>query len=184
MGSVFFATERRLPEVYYYHQHLSEHINICGVGEFGRSVYGAPSVSKGVSFLCQKYQCGNSKYGINETKKWLSNVKKSSLLSGYPVNTLYYLEQRLGNWGAVGNAESDIAFEEVNPFASHYTISLMLNLEPKYTDYVKCELFSALIKELAPELDGVPINPVSGYKAKTIKKNLNKLKRKYAIKSS
>ena len=32
------------------------------------------------------------------------------------------------------------------------------------------ELFSALIKELAPELDGVPINPVSGYKAKTIKK--------------
>jgi len=169
MNNVFFATQKRIPEVYYYHQHLSKHTNICGVGEFGRSVYGAPSSSKSVSFLCQKYQCSNSEYAITETEKWLRSVKNSKELAGYPINTLYYIEQKIGNWGAVGNAESDIAFEEVNPFASHYLISLMLMLKPKYTAYANSKLFSALIHELAPELDGVPINPASGFKEKTIK---------------
>ncbi|MBF4280634.1 hypothetical protein EAY27_26485, partial [Vibrio anguillarum] len=33
-NSVFYATEKRLPEVYNYSIILPEHINVCGVGEF------------------------------------------------------------------------------------------------------------------------------------------------------
>ncbi|MGX1926523.1 hypothetical protein ACUALS_15395 [Vibrio sp. NH-7] len=170
LNSVFFAMEKRLPEVYYYSCDLSHYINICGVGEFGRSVYGTPASSKSTGFLCNKYLCGNSNYGILQTKKWRDDFVNSELTRKYPMNTLYYIEQKLGNWGAVGNAESDIAFEEVNPFASHFNISLMIKLNKKYTTYNNCELYASLIDELAPELNSLPINPAKDVKSKFVKK--------------
>ncbi|MDP2564049.1 hypothetical protein [Pseudoalteromonas marina] len=164
--SVFYALPKRLPEVYYYSKHLHNRINICGVGEYGRSVYGEHMFDTDTNFLCYKYQCINSSYANTVTHKWMTDIKKHEFASSYPINTLYYCEQRLGNWGAVGNAESDIAFEEVNPFASHAIIEKMICLNPKFTTYTKNQLFSQLINTLAPELNTIPINPKSSFLAK------------------
>jgi hypothetical protein len=168
--SVFYSTDKRLPEVFFYKQKLAKHINICGVGEFGRSVYGQPNTNCSVTFLCHKYQCGQSKYAKRVVTDWRDKYKADAIVKSYPMNTLFYMEQRLGNWGAVGNAESDISFEEVNPFASHYIMGLMLQLDAKYTNYSDCKLFKELIIEMAPELDGIPINPAINNKEKWVKK--------------
>ena len=160
-ASVFYALPKRLPEVYYYSKHLHNRINICGVGEFGRSVYGAHMFNTDANFLCYKYQCINSSYANTVTHKWITDIKKHEFAASYPINTLYYFEQRLGNWGAVANAESDIAFEEVNPFATHSIIEQMICLNPKFTTYTNNQLFRQLVDTLAPELNTIPINPQS-----------------------
>ncbi|TMO26537.1 hypothetical protein [Pseudoalteromonas sp. S4741] len=165
-ASVFYALPKRLPEVYYYSKHLHNRINICGVGEYGRSVYGTHMFNTDTNFMCYKYQCINSSYANTVTHKWMADIKKHKLASTYPVNLLFYIEQKLGNWGAVGNAESDIAFEEVNPFASHAIINQMLCLSPKLTTYSSNKLFKKLVNTLAPELNSIPINPQSSLIAK------------------
>jgi hypothetical protein len=159
-NSVFYATEKRLPEVFNYYKKLSSHINICGVGEFGRSVYGTPVLDVDVNYLCYKYQCVNSDFSKAQTIFWYDNVKADMYSQTYPINSLFYIEQRIGNWGAVGNAESDLAFEEVNPFATHYIMERMLCLPNEFTTYNNNKLFKSITHYLAPELDGVLINPV------------------------
>lgn len=168
--SVFYSTKTRIPEIFFYKQKLANHINICGVGEFGRSVYGKPNNNCSVTYLCHKYQCGQSKYAQRVVIDWRNKYKTDVIVNTYPMNTLFYMEQRLGNWGAVGNAESDISFEEVNPFASHYIMGLMLQLDGRYTNYTDCKLFKELILVMAPELDGIPINPAINIKEKWINK--------------
>lgn len=165
-ASVFYALPKRLPEVYYYSKNLHNRINICGVGEYGRSVYGAPMFNTDSNFLCYKYQCINSRYANMVTYKWLADIEKHEFAASYPINTLYYFEQKLGNWGAVANAESDIAFEEVNPFGSHAIIEKMICLNPKFTTYTNNKLFNKLVDTLAPELNSIPINPQSSFVAK------------------
>ena len=43
--------------------------------------------------------------------------------------TGFYWEHMLGNWGTVGNSESDIAIEEINPFNSHLLYEIFLELK-------------------------------------------------------
>jgi hypothetical protein len=165
-GSVFYSLPKRLPEVYNYSVKLSGHINICGVGEFGRSVYGPSKFKVEPNYLCYKYQCANSTYANKVTTSWLNELKHHPYASQYPINTLFYIEQKLGNWGAVGNAESDLAFEEVNPFASHYLISKMIMLNSRYTRYTNNKLFLRLVSNMASELDSIPINPKHSFSSK------------------
>jgi len=64
----------------------------------------------------------------------------------------------------VGNSESDIAIEEVDPFDSHFLYETWLSVpEPfvrnaKY-DGAKNLLFSNMIRKMWPELLDFPINP-------------------------
>ncbi|MBF4385444.1 hypothetical protein EA848_14935 [Vibrio anguillarum] len=167
-NSVFYATEKRLPEVYNYSIILPENINVCGVGEFGRSVYGTPKENIESNYLCFKYQCVNSRFSNFQTNLWLAGCKEHLYASSYPKNSLYYIEQKLGNWGAVGNSESDIAFEEVNPFATHYIIERMICLPYKYTKYYNNILFKEIIHYLAPEISCIPINPPRNFKGKIV----------------
>lgn len=63
-------------------------------------------------------------------------------------------EALLGNWGAVGNSESDIAIEEVNPYDSHYIYEILLSLRKEQGN-----IFEAMIKKMWPELLEFPFNP-------------------------
>jgi len=70
------------------------------------------------------------------------------------IMKLLLWEALLGNWGAVGNSESDIAIEEFDPYNSHYIYEIMLSV-----DSVQGDLFEGTFKEMWPELLDYPFNP-------------------------
>lgn len=80
---------------------------------------------------------------------------------GINVMALLYWEQRAGNWGAVGNSESDIAIEEVDPYDSHLLYEIFLGVDEKYRDarQTPCVFFREMIRSMWPELLEWPINP-------------------------
>ena len=156
----FFAKNERLPVVYKYYQDFSGYINICGVGEYGRSVFGNGILPVSANFLCHKYHYTNSNFANQMTKKWLKEYKHSIRQYGYNTFAMFYIEQKLGNWGAVGNTESDLAFEEVNPYASHYLIHKFLSLPKSETTYINNKLFHDLTTFFNKKLLSEPINPV------------------------
>jgi hypothetical protein len=65
----------------------------------------------------------------------------------------------LGNWGAVGNSESDIALDEVNSYDSNLLHETLLGVDERYADYKKNILFQEMIRRMWPELLQWPINP-------------------------
>jgi hypothetical protein len=79
----------------------------------------------------------------------------------YGINALtgFYWEQMLGNWGATGNSESDIAIEEVNPMNSHGLYEVFLGVDDRFTKYKSNVLFREIIRKMWPELLDFPINP-------------------------
>ena len=73
--------------------------------------------------------------------------------------TLLYWENTMGNWGTVGNSESDIALEEFDPYDSHFLYETFLAVDEKYRTYTNNTLFREMIKRMWPELLQWPINP-------------------------
>ena len=87
--------------------------------------------------------------------------------SGINPLTLLFWEQKLGNWGAIVNSESDIAIEELDPYVSHLLYELFLSVDEKYARYDEkpcCVLFRKMIEQMWPELMKWPINPPYGAK--------------------
>jgi hypothetical protein len=82
-------------------------------------------------------------------------------------------EQLLGNWGAVGNSESDIAIEEFDPFNSHYVYETLLGVRGMPVGQGRNDLFVEMIRQMWPELLALPINPPVGL-AGHIKRALKK----------
>jgi hypothetical protein len=164
--NTFFAKPDRVAVAYKYYQDLSKYINICGVGEFGRSVFGNGSMPVSENYLCHKYHYTNSKFANRMTKRWLKQYQQDFSLLGYNVFALFYIEQKLGNWGAVGNSETDLAFEEINPYASHFMIDKFLSLPKNETTYIDNKLFYELTAFFDKSLLSIPINPVHNFKKK------------------
>ena len=79
---------------------------------------------------------------------------------GVKVSTLVLWEQYAGNWGAMGNSESDIAMEELDPYASHLLYETFLSVDDKYCNYKNPILFREMIRNMWPQLLDWPINPV------------------------
>ena len=73
--------------------------------------------------------------------------------------TLLLWEQLLGNWGAVGNAESDIAIEEFDPYDSHALYEIFLGVDPALLKADHGLLFKEMIRRMWPELLAWPFNP-------------------------
>jgi len=167
--NTFFAKNERLAVAHYYSEHLKNYINICGVGEFGRSVYGNGVIPASENYLCHKYHYTNSKFANAMARKWLNKYKVEIGNFGYNPYSLFYIEQRLGNWGAVGNSESDIALEEVNPYASHYNIEKFLSLPKGETTYINNKVFYALTAHFNDLFSALPVNPVYKFKKKIAK---------------
>ena len=114
-----------------------------------------PSLQKNTSFFRL------SSYFRTSTASLYCHFFSLPLFSGrmqcrYNVDIMKLLlwEALLGNWGAVGNSESDIAIEEFNPYNSHYIYEIMLSV-----DSVQGDLFEGTFKEMWPELLDYPFNP-------------------------
>ena len=175
LDNTFYAGTAREDVVSFYHQNHADYLNICGVGEVGRAYYGPNKFKMTGSRLAFKFAGIKSGFVADEFDLWLSECIDSCTKNNISPLTLSYWENRLGNWGSVGNCESDIAIEEFNPFNSHCIFQLMMSVSYRQSKSVDNKLFELIIKKLCPELDGIPVNPVSEPKKKIIKKIKNSI---------
>lgn len=159
-NSVYFAREKGLPIAYdVFYKHYNNKLNICGVGEVGRSSFGT-KMNITPKYMAMLMQHENSKYAQIALSEWLEkSLETCNSFNIHPLVLLYW-EQKLGNWGGVNNAESDISINEINPYNSHFVFRNMLGVDQKYRKYDNNRLFLGLIKEMKPELLAYPINPV------------------------
>jgi hypothetical protein len=159
----FFATERILPTIYnVYFKNHSQKVNILGIGEIGRTRYGKEPEDLNSYLIAYKLGYKEScRYAIRQGDEILAELLPVGRKFGINVLTLLYWEQMMGNWGTVGNSESDIAIEEIDPYDSHLLYEVLLGVEGKYTDYKQtpCVLFREMIRSMWPELLEWPINP-------------------------
>jgi hypothetical protein len=155
LSNVFMSTDLILSTIYnvYFKNHQNK-VNLLGVGEIGREYFGeAPRVLTGY-YLARslKYKC--SKYATSQCEKWLKEASVVADKYNVDIMKLFLWEALLANWGVVGNSESDIAIEEIDPYDSHYIYEIMLSVKQ-----TKECFFAAMIKEMWPELLQFPINP-------------------------
>lgn len=186
-----YAHEAILPAIYnvYYKQH-SEKMNILGVGEVGRTKFFADTTPITSYYMAYMLCYRKSKYAVAECQKWIDQSESIARKCGLNPLGLFWWEVLLGTWGSVGNAESDIAIEEFDPFCSHYLYETFLSLDVKYRTPRDNVLFRELIRHMWPELLRIPVNPAAGFKdwrddildriglekaAKSLKYNVHKL---------
>jgi hypothetical protein len=160
LGNTFFASERILPTIYnvYYKNH-AEKTNVLGIGEIGRNRFGKEPKTLNGYRLAYKLGHRNDRYALNQGRRILAELLPVGKQFGLNVLTLLYWEHWLGNWGATGNSESDIAIEEINPLDSHRLYEIFLGVEPKYAGYYNPVIFKEMIRAMWPELLKWPINP-------------------------
>lgn len=160
LGNTFLSTDLVLPAIYnvYFKQH-SQRLNILGVGEIGRAYFGAEPRNLNGYYLARSLKFRNSPYAVEQCQKWLDSTLPIARIHGVNTMTLLLWEQLLGNWGTVGNSESDIAIEEFDPYNSHYLYEILLGIDKKYTKYGEGILFSEMIRQMWPELLEFPFNP-------------------------
>jgi len=160
LNNTSFATERLLPTVYnvYFRNH-GEKLNVLGIGEIGRTRFG-PVPRKLTSYLLA-YKLGytGGRWVMKECQRILEELVPAGRQSGVNPLTLLYWEHMMGNWGVVGNSESDIAIEEVNPFNSHLLYETLLGVDTRYTSYKNNILFREMIRRMWPDVLKWPINP-------------------------
>lgn len=162
--NTFIASESSLNSIYnvYYKKNLSNLLNILGIGEIGRNYFGnAPEKINGYR-LARLLTYKKSPYAVSQCQKWYDKTKKIADECGVNILTLLYWEQKIGNWGAVGNSESDIVIEEFDPFASHYLLELWFGTPDKYVEYDSSILFYEIIRKMWPDLLDYPVNPPFG----------------------
>lgn len=169
-ASVFYAGSRRLNQVYNYYQNYQNYLNVCGVGEIGRNRFGSARLGITGAKLAYKYGYSNNKFVQKCADEWLNTSLKSCNEFNINPYTLYYWEVDLGNWGSVGNSESDIAIEEFNPFNSHFLLEMMISVNDKDTNNVENNLFNYAISSLDNNLSNIPINPPKSRKEVMLRK--------------
>ncbi|HIF9240955.1 TPA: hypothetical protein ACX6RC_003525 [Photobacterium damselae] len=168
--STFLSGDRQLPTVYYYYNNFKNLVNICGVGEIGRTRFGNCKFGISGDKLAYKYGYNKSEYASEMCKIWLNkNIEICDLFNLNPY-TLFYWEMDLGNWGSVGNAESDISIEELNPYNAHIIFETMLAVKQEDSKLQENRLFDEMIKIYDKNLFGIKINPPKTLAAKIKKK--------------
>jgi hypothetical protein len=167
LKNVFLSNESLLHTVYnvYYKNH-SDKVNVIGTGEIGRTRFGVDPGKINSYRISYKLGYRKGRYPLKQADKILEELKPESKKYGVSVLNLLYCEQYKGNRFVVENSKSDIAIEEIDPFASHSLIEVLLGVDPKYTGYTNNILFQEMIRYLWPELLGWPINPPYTFKDK------------------
>jgi hypothetical protein len=158
--SIFFnntwmAKDLVLPAIYnVYFMNHQDKVNLLGVGEIGREYYGNPPKDLDGYYLawCLKYK--KSSYAVKQCNKWLKETLDIAKNFNLEIMQLFLWEALLGNWGAVGNSESDIAIEEFDPYDSHYIYEIMLSVRKERGD-----IFKGMFLIMWPELLEFPFNP-------------------------
>ena len=160
LQNTLYAREQLLPVIYnVYQKHHSHRVNILGVGEVGRTKFFDEPKWLSPYYLAYMLRYRKSPYAVKECGSWLAEAGPSARNCGLNIMTLFWWEVLIGNWGAVGNSESDIAIEEFDPFDSHLLYETFLAVDPEYRTFKNNILFRELIRSMWPELLEFPFNP-------------------------
>jgi len=162
LQNTFFASERILPTIYniYFKSHNGK-VNILGMGELGRQRLGKePKNWNNYRVLYLFEHKKEDRYLAGQVEKILAELLPVREKYGVKISTLVFWEHYAGNWGAVGNSESDIAMEELNPYVSHLLYETFLSVDDKYTNYKNPILFREMIRNMWPQLLEWPVNPM------------------------
>ena len=167
LKNTFFASERVLPTIcnVYFKNH-GDKINVLGVGEIGRALWGDEPKKLSAYYLAYVLRYKRSRYATQQCQQWLEEVLPTAKQFHLNIVTLLLWEQLLGNWGVVGNSESDIAIEEFDPYDSHYLYETLLGVDEKCIKGDSNAVFKEVIRRMWPELLEYPINPPDTMKAK------------------
>jgi len=159
-NNTFFAHEELLPIIYnIYHKQHNDKLNILGVGEVGRTKFFDPPKDLDAYYLAYMLKYRKSSYAVNECAVWFAQIKSVAYKHKLNIMTLFWWEVLIGNWGAVGNSESDIAIEEFDPYNSHFIYETFLSVDPKYTTLHDNILFKELVRYMWPQLLNAAVNP-------------------------
>jgi hypothetical protein len=163
LQNTFLASEKLLPTIYnvYYKKH-GDKINLLGVGEIGRALWGLEPKELNAYYLAYSMHYKNSTYATRQCDAWLQEVRPVARDYGLDIMTLLLWEQLLGNWGSVGNSESDIAIEEFDPYNSHYMYETLLGVEASLKKNPQL-VFREMLRRMWPELLEFPINPPDSF---------------------
>lgn len=170
LANTFLSNDLLIETIYnvYYKNH-SHRMNVLGVGEIGRAYFGTSPKSVNGYLLARSLKFKDSRYAVEKCQEWLDAALPVARVNGINVMTLLLWEQLLGNWGAVGNSESDIAIEEFDPYDSHYLYETLLGLDENYLINDESRLVKEMIKHMWPELLEFPINPPSNKNERLIR---------------
>lgn len=160
LENTLYARDILLPAIYnVYHKQHSNKVNILGVGEVGRTKFYDEPKKLNPYYLAYMLRYRRSSYAVRECESWLAGAKSLARQYGLNIMTLFWWEVLIGNWGSVGNSESDIAIEEFDPYASHLLYETFLSVDAKFRTFKDNILFEELVRFMWPELLGVPYNP-------------------------
>lgn len=174
LNNVFLASERMLPTIYnVYFKNHTEKVNILGTGEIGRTRFGKDPRWINGYYLAYKMKYHKSSYALDQCEKILSELMPIAKRADINIMTIFQWEQNKGNRWVVGNSESDIAIEEIDPFDSHLLYEYFLGVDDIYTDYENPIIFKKIIQYMWPELLDWPVNPP--YTTKDKLKNILKI---------
>lgn len=114
----------------------------------------------------------NLEYPMQEYAKWLERSCDVAKEHDVSILDLFYWEERMGNWGALGPSETDIAMEEFSPFNCRDLLTVMLSVNKKYRDMFSSRLYREMVKKMWSEALSEPVNPSARFALIRILKNL------------
>lgn len=150
--------------IYAYYAQYENRLRVSGmVGEVGRDFYKSwfNAWRLDGELLTELAGYAGSRSAKLNFTRWL--VETGDLKDRFGVNLLdlFYWEQRMGNWAALGTAEADIASDEFTPFNNRRLLATFLSVPLKYKMMPKYALYRAIIEHLWPKALVEPINPLS-----------------------
>lgn len=102
-----------------------------------------------------------SRYVLQQINDWLKSANEFCSDNGVSVLDLFYLEQRLGHWGAEYAFEQDIAMEEFWPHGNRNMLFSVMQVDPRLRARPKCAFYRNLISQMWADALLEPCNPTS-----------------------
>lgn len=135
-------------------------VNINGnASEIVRNHYGVKHPKNvNAQYLASLDGYDNSNYVIHKLDEWIEPAKELCINKDFNLIDLFYWEQRMGNWGALFQAEQDLALEAYSPFNNRELILTLAKADVKYRQAPHYLLYVKLLEELWKETLEEPIN--------------------------
>lgn len=159
-NNVTLSRETLLPAIYdVYYKRFPGKMNVNGdVSPIARNHFESKNNVSG-HILAELAGYENFEYAIQEYEKWLEESYDIANECGLNILDLFYWEERMGNWGALGPAETDIAIEEFSPFNCRDLLTVLLSVNTRYRDKHYNKLYKKMITNMWRETLAEPIDP-------------------------
>lgn len=164
-ANITTARVARAPGVFWTYKRFGHEYRTIVLGtmsEVGRCFYGS-SFERDINeiSLAARARMWGNEFAINHFRQWLLDADDAIRRCRLGVLDLFYWEQRIGNWGSMSVAESDIAHEVFVPFNCRRVLANMLAVEEKYRLPPEHLFHKELIRKMWPEALAAPFNPIA-----------------------